>query len=154
MLIFSLSILFFNEKLATLMINHNMDLKTISYSLKELSVLFLTFSILLCLKKHLFFSMVIVLLTAIEPIIVMKLYSEPATIKNNYKYDYIAKEDFNKQPRFYAYKRFSLKYAAENVVGSAPDKLKNYMTFSFMFLELSKLYLGYIFNKQILLNNL
>ncbi len=131
LLSFSVLIILFKEKISFLTTYQYAN--STYYALKVLSILVLFFSVLLLLKKHSFFSMIIIFLFVIEPIIVMRSYSKPITIEDNYKNNYkhynISKSDLNKQPRFYLDKMQNLKYDTENVLGSFPEKLKNYLSF-------------------------
>lgn len=130
----SLFTLFLRKEILNLMIYDNIikneTINTIKLFITICPILFLFFTILLCLKKYLIFRTIILILLVCEPIIVMKLYSKPLIYKNDYKYEYILKEEFNKQPRFFSYNKYCLKYKAENILGIYPDKLKNYLLFN------------------------
>ena len=132
LLLFSSFVFLYRESLLYLIIPSNFDrkdLENIIFSFKIPAIIFFIFSILLYFKKQLIPKIIIIILLIIEPIIVMKLYSRPFFFKNDYKYEYILKEDFNEQPRFASYNRYNLTYNAENIVGRAQDKLKNYLVF-------------------------
>ena len=126
-LIISILIMLFREKIFLLITYENMN--SICDSLKMLSFLFLFFSVLLLLKKHFIFTEVIIFLLIMEPIVLMRLYAKPIILKNNNKYTFVTNKSFNRQPRFHVYDIQNLNSDAENISGSYPDKLKNYLSF-------------------------
>jgi len=131
--IFALFTFIYKETIISSIISNNIlskdEQNIININLTISASLFLLFSILLYFKKYYISKILIIILLVIEPIIVMKLYAKPFIYKNDYKYEYISKESFNKQPRFYSATRYNLKYDAENILGLFPDKLKNYLLF-------------------------
>ena len=130
--LFSISIIYYHDFFSNLIIPNNFykkALENVVFSFKIPAIFFLFFSILLYLKKYLISKIIIIILLIIEPILVMKLYSKPFIYKNDYKYSYILNKPFNEQTRFHSYNRYNLKYDTENVVGRAPDKLKNFLIF-------------------------
>ena len=133
LIIFSLLIILFKEKVIELIsLNHDLSqrtLKSVNFHLQILIFLFFFFSILLYAKKFLLSRIIIIILLIIEPILIMRSYSKQFFYQSNYNYQYISQESINEQPRFFSYDRYSLKYDAENVVGRAPDKLKNFLIF-------------------------
>lgn len=93
------------------------------------SILILILMILLYLKRYLVSKILIILLLIIEPVIVMRYFSKPFVFDNDYKYEYIQKDIFNEQVRFFSNNYYNLKYNAENISGSVPDALANYLRF-------------------------
>ncbi|MCR4662563.1 MAG: YfhO family protein [Endomicrobiaceae bacterium] len=98
-------------------------------SVMSLTVIILLFSVLLCFKKYSISKIVLLILLLIEPIAVMRFCSRPFHFYNDYKYKYTLGDNFNKQKRFFSNDYYNLNYNAENVSGSTPDTLSNYLTF-------------------------
>ena len=98
-------------------------------SVMSLVVLVLLFIVLLSLKKYFLSKIIVVLLLVLEPFVVMRFHSRPFLFNNDYRYEYTVKGDFNKQERFFSNNLYNLSYNAENISGSTPDVLSNYLTF-------------------------
>lgn len=98
-------------------------------SIMSLAVLILVFVVLLFLKKSHVAKAIIVLLLIIEPAIVMRFHSRIFPFNNDYRYEYTLEGKFNQHKRFFSNNLYNLSYNAENIAGSAPDVLSNYLTF-------------------------
>ena len=59
----------------------------------------------------------------------MRFCSRPFHFYNDYKHKYTQEYDFNQQKRFFSNDYYNLNYNAENLSGSAPDTLANYLIF-------------------------
>ena len=59
----------------------------------------------------------------------MRFYSKPFLFNNDYKYEYTLGNSFNQQQRFFSNDYYNLSYDAENISGSTPDALSNYLNF-------------------------
>ena len=98
-------------------------------SIMTLAVLALIFSVLICLKKYAISKVIILILLVVEPIIIMRFCSKAFYFYNDYKHEYTQEYDFNHQKRFFSNDYYNLSYAAENLSGSTPDTLANYLIF-------------------------
>ena len=98
-------------------------------SVMSLAILIIIFSALLCLKKYSISKIFLLVLLIIEPIAIMRFCSKPFHFYNDYKYKCTLEYDFNQQKRFFSNDYYNLNYNAENLSGSTPDTLANYLTF-------------------------
>ena len=98
-------------------------------SVMSLVVLILLFACLIYLKKYTVSKIIIVLLLVAEPAFLMRFCSKPFLFNNDYKYEYTLKGDFNQQERYFSNDYYNLNSNAENISGSTPDALYNYLTF-------------------------
>ena len=98
-------------------------------SVMSLAVFVLLLIGLLYLKKYTVVKMVIVILLVVEPFVVMRFYSRPFLFNNDYRYEYTLEGDFNQQERFFSNDYYNLSYNVENISGSTPDALANYLIF-------------------------
>lgn len=134
MLIASLGIaLFKNNIVLLLLVFFNKNIEFYKFCL-NLSVLTLSFFIvlfcsLLLLKKYSISKIILVFFLIAEPIFIMRFCSRPFIFNNDYKYEYTLRKNFNEQVRFFSNDYYNLKYNAENLSGSTPDALYNYLHF-------------------------
>ena len=98
-------------------------------SIMTLAVLVLIFSALLCFKKYTVSKIILLILLVIEPIAIMRFCSRPFHFYNDYKNKYTQEYTFNQQKRFFSNEYYNLNYNAENISGSTPDTLANYLIF-------------------------
>ena len=98
-------------------------------SVMTLAVLALIFSVLVCLKKYAISKVIILILLVMEPAAIMRFCSRPFHFYNDYRHKYTQEYDFNHQKRFFSNDYYNLSYTAENLSGSTPDTLANYLIF-------------------------
>ena len=120
--IINLFINFFNK-------SNGFSILCFDLSVMTLAVFILVFTGILFLKKYTITKIVMVLLLVAEPVIVMRFYSRPFLFNNNYSYEYTLEGNFNEQKRFFSNDYYNLSYNAENISGSTPDTLANYLIF-------------------------
>lgn len=91
--------------------------------------LILTFTVLLFFKKYRISKIFLILIFILEPVIVMKSFSKPFAFDDKYRHEYVQSEKFNQQTRFFSNNSYNLSCDAENLSGSVPDVLSNYLRF-------------------------
>lgn len=132
--VLSVIIIVFRENIFNLMLTDiTVDKSTtniMNFSIQTTAVLIFIFSLFLTLKKYKMSKLILVFLLVVEPIIVVRTYLKPVYLKQDFKYEYITRESFNEQPRFFAYRNFNLLYDAENISGLYSDRLKNFGLFN------------------------
>jgi len=131
-LFFPLLIALFKNNIINILITFFDVLKNVKLVnfLSVIPLIFISFFALnMFFKRYFFAKVILILLLIIEPIIVMRQYSKLFIFNNDYKYEYTQVEDFNKQVRFFSNDYYNLKYNSENISGSSPDALVNYLRF-------------------------
>ena len=133
-LLLTLAMVIFKNTIINLFINilnksDGFIILCLDLSVMTLAVLIIVFISSLYLKKYTISKIIIVFLLVVEPIIIMRFYSKPFHFYNDYKYKYTLGDNFNKQQRFFSNDCYNLRYNAENISGSTPDTLSNYLTF-------------------------
>lgn len=99
------------------------------FSMLLSGILIFIFSILSFFKKYRISKIFLVLILILEPILIMKSYSKPFIFNDKNRYEYVQQENFNEQTRFFSNNNYNLNCDAENLSGSVPDALSNYIRF-------------------------
>jgi hypothetical protein len=143
--LFALILIIFKNNIINFLanvLNKSNGFSILCFDLSVMSLMFLVllFACLIYFKKYTVSKIIIVLLLVIEPAFLMRFCSRPFLFNNDYKYEYTLQGDFNQQERYFSNDYYNLSYNAENISGSTPDALQNYLTFM--------KYLGRPFNEK------
>lgn len=145
LVLFALTLVILKSNIINLLVNilnksNGFSILCFDLSIMSLVVLILFFVCIIYLKKYTVSKVILVLLLIMEPAFLMRFCSRPFLFDNDYKYEYTLEGDFNQQERYFSNDYYNLSYNAENISGSTPDALQNYLTFM--------KYLGRPFNEK------
>lgn len=99
------------------------------YSIIVSGILILLFSLFVYLKKFRVSKIILVLIMVVEPIIVMRTFSQTSEYKSNFDFNFYQREAFNEQTRFFFNINLDLISGTENISGAFPDAILNYTEF-------------------------